>query len=92
MGIFFSDNPKKVSKEEFKKVRAFLAGRNMSKQEIDKVEMLFLGDLYESSDSQKGIDTKELDAKIKWLRENMSKHKLSSNDVNLIETGMRKFL
>ena len=92
MGLFFNDAPKRVSKEEFKKVRAALASEGMQKIEIDKVEEIFLGDIYETTDSQKGVDRKELEARIKWMRENMSKHRLSEKDVSLVEEKMSRYL
>lgn len=92
MGFFFSDTPKRVNLEEFKKVRAHLASSGMSHQEIDKVENIFHGDLNEANNNQKGIDAKELDQTIKWMKENRHNHNLSDKDMKLVEETMKKYI
>lgn len=91
MGLFFNDYKPKISNEEFKKVRIALRTSRFTPAEVDRVESIFRGDLQESSDRERGIDKIELERGLKWMRENMSKHKFSEEKMKIIEEKMRRF-
>lgn len=64
MGFFFSNSKPKVTEVEFKKIRASLYNKGFSSEQLDKIESIFRGDMYEDYDSDKGVDVKELDRAI----------------------------
>lgn len=84
------DKPR-VSKLEFQKVRNALAYHNFTELQRDKVEQIFRGDLDEEADFA-GVDEKELEKGITWMRENKSKHNFSDSQIDLIESEMKKYL
>lgn len=89
---FFSDSKQKISETEFKKIRAHLYNTGFSSEQLDKIEGIFHGDMYEDKDSDKGIDEKELERAITWMRENMTVHDISEQKINTLEEEMKKFL
>jgi hypothetical protein len=88
-----SDKPR-VSEKEFKKARADLMYKGVSKRHRDRVEEIFSGDMHEAvSDSHpKGIEKDELEMRIKWMRENKSKHGLSDHEIDEVEASLKKRL
>ncbi|MFA6445639.1 MAG: hypothetical protein WCW14_00095 [Candidatus Paceibacterota bacterium] len=92
MGFFFSDSKPHVGKDEWRKVRNDLSACGFEHKRIDRVEEIFRGDLYELQNSQKGIDTNEIDAAIAWMRAHMSEHPFSKEKIATIERVLRKYL
>jgi hypothetical protein len=74
-----------ISKREFKEVRTRLYSKGFRSNEIDEVEKIFMGDMYEEGEKHRGIDSGELERGIKWMRENKSKHKLSDGRIDELE-------
>ena len=89
---FFGSTKKKVSKLEFKQVRTILHHKGFSGREIDQVEMIFRADLNESSQYEQGIDAKEIEKGVKWMKKNKSSHGLSSNRIDTIESALKSKL
>jgi hypothetical protein len=85
--LFPGSGNKKIGRTRFKKVREELYSKGMSVLHRDKIEAMFLGDLDEDG-AQKGISKKEFEDRIKWMRENKSKHGLSDNEINMVEEIM----
>lgn len=85
MGFFFS-NPI-VGQEEFKKVRSYLYSNGFSEHDLTELKKIFSASL-----TNQGINRKELEAGLRWLRENMGHHTFSKNQVNMIEEAMNKKL
>lgn len=83
MGLFGPSLPKRVTKEEFKRIQNRLYGE-LDSTERSQVEMLFRADLEEEG-VQSGITQNEFDAGIRWLEENMSKHVLESSDIETVK-------
>lgn len=81
----------RVSKLEFQKVRNALAYHNFTELQRDRVEEIFRGDQEEESDFA-GVDERELERGIVWMRENKSKHGFSDAQIDLIESEMKKYL
>ena len=84
------DRPR-VSKLEFQKVRNELAYHNFTELQRDKVEQIFRGDQEEEGDFA-GVDARELENGVAWMRANKSKHGFSDSQIELIETEMKKYL
>lgn len=91
-GWLFGPSKKIVSKNEFKKVRSRLHSKDFTEKEIDRVEEIFNGDLNESSDLERGIDSKEIDRVISWLKAHKSEHTLSDTQIAIVESSMREYL
>ena len=89
---FFSDSKPKITEEEFKKIRAHLYNVGFSSDQLGKIEGIFRGDMYEDSESDNGIDAKELERAIKWMRENMHVHNISEQKIDILEEEMKKAL
>ncbi|MFA6797169.1 MAG: hypothetical protein WCR40_00435 [Candidatus Paceibacterota bacterium] len=92
MGIFFNDQKPRITETEFKKVRSRLYSKGFTTEQLDKIESIFRGDMYEDKDSDKGIDEKELDRALAWMRDNTSTHNISEQKITVLEEEMRKAL
>ncbi|MEK7636399.1 MAG: hypothetical protein AAB362_01825 [Patescibacteria group bacterium] len=90
MGLFGDSKPH-VGSEEYKLVRGHLHSEGFSQQELADVDMIFLGDLEKKSGSyHRGIDEKELQEKIKWLRAHPNSHRLESSKIDKLEESLKK--
>lgn len=83
MSLFGSNLPKRVTKDEWSKIRSNLYGK-LDERELGQLEMLFRGDLDEPG-QESGITQAEYDAAMLWLRENPKKHDLEPADLELVE-------
>ncbi|MDD4804198.1 MAG: hypothetical protein PHN69_03410 [Candidatus Pacebacteria bacterium] len=92
MGIFFNDPKPRITETEFKKVRSRLYSKGFTTEQLDKIESIFRGDMYEDKDSDKGIDEKELERALTWMRDNTSTHNISEQKITVLEEEMRKAL
>jgi len=90
MGFFFSDKPKRVTKDEMKLITRRLYGK-FDKHERAEFEKLFRADLHETG-LEEGVSQSEFDATMTWLRGNMKKHDLEENDLELIEKHFTEHL
>jgi len=90
MGFFSSNKPKRVTKEEWNKIRLSLYGK-LEKRERDELEKFFRADLHEEG-IQSGITRKEFEAGMAWLRDNTGKHEFESNDLEEIEKAFERHL
>jgi response regulator of citrate/malate metabolism len=92
MGIFFSNTKPRITKEEFQKVRSSLSANGFSARELDEVEEIFRGDMDEERDFDKGIDEKEIEKAIAWMKENENIHKISQSKIDILERELRERL
>lgn len=92
--LFGGSSKPRVTEKEFKKVRGDLKYKGLNRRERDRVEEIFSGDMYEAhtSTQPKGIDKAEIEARIKWMKENKSKHHLSDKEIQDISDSMYKRL
>lgn len=79
---FFSDTPKKISKEEWEKIRLSLYGQ-LDEKERTELEKFFRADLSEKG-LEDGISRAEFDAGMAWLRSNPKKHLFEESDLEQI--------
>jgi hypothetical protein len=92
--LFGGSSKPRVTEKEFKKVRGDLMYKGLNRRERDRVEEIFSGDMYEKTTSSqpKGIDKDEIEARIKWMKENKSKHGLSDTEIQEISDSLYKRL
>lgn len=92
--LFGGSNKPRITEKEFKKARGEMLNAGLNKRQRDRVEEIFSGDMYEQiTDSHpKGIEKDELEQRIKWMRENKSKHGLSDHEIDEVEASLRKRL
>jgi len=91
MGLFFDSKPR-VSKDEFKKKVLPALSSELSHREIKHLEGLFEGDMHEPGRWEKGVDKKEIEGKMKWLRGNKRYHSFSDQEIDKIEDVMKRHL
>ena len=84
----------RVTDKEFKKVRADMMNQGFNKKQRDRAESIFKPDLYETPTyaHKKGLEKGEIDARIKWMRENKSKHTFNDHQIDEIEANLKKRL
>ncbi len=93
-GWFGGSNKPRVTDKEFKKVRGEMMNQGFSKLQRDRAEAIFKPDLYETPTTahKRGLEEGEIDARIRWMRENKSKHNFSNNQIDKIEADLKKRL
>lgn len=89
--LFGSSKPK-ISSVEFQKVLSSLSSSGFSREDLDNVKKIFLGDMERGSSYERGVDAKEIAERIAWLRQNMSKHTLSPHQIDTLEETLKKHL
>ncbi len=82
MGLFGPSRPKRVTKEEFKKIKQSLYNK-LDRRDRAEFEKVFRTDLEESG-LQAGITRDEYENTMTWLKENKSKHVLEDGDLMII--------
>lgn len=88
--IFFFNSPKpRVTKKEFQKVRSILLSKGFHPLDITEAEEVFHADFDNDGTSGSGITSKEIDAGIMWLKQNIGKHRLSENKIEILEHALR---
>lgn len=90
MGLF---SKPVITPHEFKKqIRRDLYSKGFSRKQLNEVEKVFRGDLSDKSPSSsfEGLDSKEIEGGVKWLRENPDKHKLSQDKISMLEESLRR--
>ncbi len=92
MGIFFKDSKPHISKEEFKKVRNELYGKDWTHKELELVESFFETSMNEGRDSDKGIDRLEIEKGIQAMRENENLYHLSDKKLGELEAVFNKYI
>ncbi len=93
--ILFGGSPKpRVTEKEYKKAKSEMYTDGFSKQERAKVDDIFAADFeMPGTDSHpRGLEKAEIEARIKWMRENKSKHGFSDNRIDEIEADLMKRL
>jgi hypothetical protein len=93
---FFNDifgKPKpRVTEKEYTKAKGEMYLEGFTKLERAKVDEIFAPDFnMPATDAHpRGLEKAEIEARIKWLRENKSKHIFSDEKINQIEEAMLK--
>ncbi len=88
MGFFGQDKPN-VSENEFHKVCSELYSKGFNSTEVNKVKQVLRGDLAESGPNQKGIDSKEIDNAVSFMKKNRT---FSESKIQAIEEHLRNRL
>jgi hypothetical protein len=79
---FFSSTPKRISKEEWEKIRLSLYGKLDEKERIE-LEKFFRADLSEKG-LEDGISRAEFEVGMNWLKANQKKHLFEESDIEQI--------
>ena len=92
--LFGGSSKPRVTEKEYKKAKFDLYAEGMSKQDRAKVDDIFASDfnMAATDTHPRGLEKVEIEARIKWMRENKSKHKLSDHEIDEIETSLMKRL
>lgn len=95
MGIFdgiFGTPKKRVTEKEYKKVKGSLYSEGFNRRQRERVDEIFKPDFYEKPTTAhpRGLETSEIDARIKWMRENKSKHHFSDTQIDKIERELKE--
>jgi hypothetical protein len=95
MGIFdfiFGTSKPRVTEKEYRKAKSELYGDGFTKNERAKVDDIFAPDFnMPGTDTHpRGLEKYEIEGKIKWMRENKSKHGLSDHRIDEIEEALLK--
>jgi len=81
-----------VSEREFKRIRSNLRRMGLSRDHVSEVDKIFHGDLSDRNGGYRGIDEREIERGIEWMRENKSSHNLSDSHIDTIEEELTKNL
>ena len=81
-----------VSQREFKRIRSNLRRAGLSRDRVSEVDKIFHGDLSDSDGGYRGIDKREIERGIKWMRDNKGSHNLSDTHIDTIEEELTKYL
>ena len=90
MGIFGPSMPKRITHEEWKKIRSSLYGKLDERERIE-LEKFFRSDLSEEG-IESGISREEFESGMEWLRSNLGKHEFEENDLVAIEKYFEEHL
>lgn len=90
--LFASTSKKRVTAEEYKRARSRMHAKDLTELELNKVDELFQASLYEQRDEDKGIDEKEIDSTISWMRAHMHEHNIPDHKITIIESCLKEFL
>ena len=92
--LFGGSNKPRVTEKEYRKAKSELYSEGFSKRQRAKVDEIFSPDYnMPGTDSHpRGLEKAEIDARIKWMRENKSKHGLSDREINDVEESFKKRL
>jgi hypothetical protein len=92
--LFGGSGKKRVSEKEYRKAKGELYTEGMSKFHRAKVDEIFSPEFNErGTDAHpRGLEATEIEARLKWMRENKSKHGLSDSEITKIEDALKKHL
>ncbi len=90
--LFGGSSKPRVTEKEYKKAKSELYGEGFSKRERTKMDEIFAPDFnMPGTDAHpRGLEKAEIEARIKWMRENKSKHGLSDHRIDEIEDSLTK--
>jgi hypothetical protein len=90
--LFGGSSKPRVTEKEYKKAKSELYGEGFSKRERAKVDEIFAPDfnMAGTDTHPRGLEKTEIEARIKWMRENKSKHGLSDHRIDEIEDSLTK--
>lgn len=87
MGLF--DRKLKVSEKEFSDAISALYAKGFNSSEVEKVKQSFRGDLHEIGKDQPGIDPRELENGLNYMRKNRT---LPEHKIIILEEQLKKRL
>ena len=88
--MFFNQPKRRITELELKKIKQTLHD-TLDANEWTEVEMLFRGDLDEPG-TERGIDKKECEKGLTWLKQNRSRHHLGDEELKSLEEAFAEHL
>ncbi len=90
--LFGGSSKPRVTEKEYNKAKGELRSEGLSERERAKVDDIFGSDFYMpgTDNHPRGLEKSEIEAKVKWMRENKSKHGLSDHRIDQIEESLNK--
>jgi hypothetical protein len=90
--LFGGSSKPRVTEKEYKKAKSDMFVGGFSQRERAKVDEIFAPDFnMKGTDAHpRGLEKAEIEARIKWMRENKSKHGLSDNRIDEIKSSLTK--
>jgi len=85
MGLF--DRKLKVSQKEFSDATSALYAKGFTSSEVEKFKQIFRGDLREVGEDQPGIDPRELENALEYMRKNRT---FPEHKIIIIEEQLKK--
>lgn len=91
---FGGSTKKRVTDKEYKKVKNELFTEGFTQKERNKIDQIFKSDYYEPTKPThpKGLEKEEIEARVKWMRENKSKHGFSDKEISEVEASFKERL
>ncbi len=89
---FGGSSKPRVTDKEYRRAKSEMLTAGFSERERAKVDEIFAPDFnVPGTDAHpRGLEKEEIEARIKWLRENKSKHGFSDHRIDQIETILTK--
>lgn len=90
--LFGISSKKVVTEKEYKKAKSEMYSEGFSMRERAKIDEIFAADynMPSTASHPRGLEKIEIEARIKWMRENKSKHGFSDEKINQIEEALLK--
>ena len=85
----------RVTDKEFLKVLADLRSKGMSHQQLNRLREILAGDMQDQNPTRNhphGLEESEINARMKWMRENKHIDGFSDHQINEIEESLKKRL
>ncbi|MFA7252560.1 MAG: hypothetical protein WC027_01765 [Candidatus Paceibacterota bacterium] len=92
--LFGGSSKPRVTEKEFKRTKSELYAEGFSKRERSKIDEIFGADfnMLGTDNHPRGLERDEIDARIKWMRANKSKHGFSDSEISEVEAALKKRL
>ncbi len=92
--LFGGSSKPRVTDKEFKRAKSELYADGFSQRQRAKIDEIFGADfnMAGTDNHPRGLEKEEIDARIKWMRANKSKHGFSDNEISEIEATLKKRL
>lgn len=87
---FFSSKPSVTDREFHREVMPALRRLKFTEREQEDIRQIFSGDLDEPQPSERGIDKHELEARIKWMQNNTTRHGVPGHKLEALKQEMLK--
>ena len=67
-------------------------GMSITQDRLNKVDMIFSGDVNESNSSQRGLDSRELEERINWMNANKHEHGIPDEKIKILKSTLEEYV